>query len=147
MVAAGTRLPCSCVGNPRSGAAAPLARHGRLTAVRVVDPVSQSRRRRGPVIVGGRQQLLRRSVCAIWRLPFSPVRRADQPGRAALPLGRRFCTGGAAGGRDLVRAKSLADHDRPRRWRRLRAPFPSLEASVWTDLLTSPAPRSPKQKP
>jgi hypothetical protein len=66
-------------------------------------------------------------------------------GRASL--GRRFCTGGAAGGGDLVRAKSLAGHGRPRRRRRLRAPFPSLEASVWTDPLTSPSPRSPGRKP
>ncbi|XBH87866.1 hypothetical protein VPH35_075246 [Triticum aestivum] len=54
MVAAGPRLPCSCVGNPGSGAATPLARHGRLTAVRVVDPVSRPRRRRDSVVVGGR---------------------------------------------------------------------------------------------
>uniref|UniRef100_A0A3B6C815 Uncharacterized protein n=1 Tax=Triticum aestivum TaxID=4565 RepID=A0A3B6C815_WHEAT len=49
MVAAGPQLPCSCVGNPGSGAAAPLARHGRLTVVRVVDPVSRPRGRRDPV--------------------------------------------------------------------------------------------------
>ncbi|KAF7006532.1 hypothetical protein CFC21_021569, partial [Triticum aestivum] len=99
--AAGPRLPCSCVGNTRSGAAAPLARHDRLTTVRVVDPVSRPRGRRDPVVVGGRRRLLRRSVCAIWRIPSSPVRRAGQPGRAALPLGRRFYTGGAACGGDL----------------------------------------------
>ncbi|KAF6991803.1 hypothetical protein CFC21_008849 [Triticum aestivum] len=86
-MAAGPRLPCSYVGNPGSGAAAPLARHDRLTAVRVVDPVSRPCGRRKPVVVGGRRQLLQWSVCAIWRLPSSPVRRADQPGRAALPLG------------------------------------------------------------
>ncbi|XBI32662.1 hypothetical protein VPH35_056085 [Triticum aestivum] len=147
MVAAGPRLPCSCVGNPGSGATAPLARHGRLTAVRVVDPVSRPRGRRDPVVIGGRRRILRLSLCAIWRLPSSPVRRAGQPGRAALPLGHRFCTGGAAGGGDLVRAKSLAGHDRPRRRRRLRASFPSLEAPVWTDLLTSPSPRSPGRMP
>ncbi|KAF7046569.1 hypothetical protein CFC21_055593 [Triticum aestivum] len=53
MVAAGPLLPCSCVGNPESGAAAPLARHGRLTVVRVVDPVSRPRGRRDLVVVGG----------------------------------------------------------------------------------------------
>ena len=147
MVAAGPRLPCLCVGNPGSGAAAPLARDGRLAAVRAVDLASRVCGRWDPVVVGGRRRLLRRSVCAIWRLPSCPVRRAGQPGRAALPLGRRFCTGGTAGGGDLVREKSLAGHDRPCRRRRLRAPFPSLEASVWTDLLTSPSHRSPGRKP
>ncbi|XBI96151.1 hypothetical protein VPH35_032474 [Triticum aestivum] len=147
MVAAGPRLPCSGVGNPGSGVAAPLARHGRLTAVRVVDPVSRPCGRRDPVVVGGQRRLLRRSMCVTWRLPSSPVRRVGQPGRAALPLDRRFYTGGAAGGGDLLRAKSLAGHDRPRRRRRLRAPFPSLEASVWIDLLTSPSPRFPGRKP
>ncbi|XBI31252.1 hypothetical protein VPH35_054845 [Triticum aestivum] len=113
MVAAVPRLPCSCVGNSGTRVEPPLARHGRLTAVRVVDPVSRPRGRRDPVVVGGRRRLLRRSVCAIWRLPSSPVRRAGQPGRATLPLGRRFSTGGVAGGGDLVRAKSLAGHDWP----------------------------------
>ncbi|VAH98466.1 unnamed protein product [Triticum turgidum subsp. durum] len=147
MVAVRPRLPCSCARNLKSGAAAPLARHGRLTAVRVVDPVSRPCGRRDPVVVGGRRRLLRQSVCVIWRLPSSPVRRAGQPGRAALPLGRRFCTGDAAGGGYLVPVKSLVVHDRPHRRRRLRASFPFLEASVWTDLLTSPSPRSPGQKP
>ncbi|XBI64855.1 hypothetical protein VPH35_044868 [Triticum aestivum] len=41
MVAAGPRLPCFCVGNPGSRVAAPLARHGQLAAVRVVDLVSR----------------------------------------------------------------------------------------------------------
>ncbi|KAM3259266.1 hypothetical protein ACQJBY_050822 [Aegilops geniculata] len=147
MVAAGPRLPCICVGNPGSGAAASLTRHDWLAAVRAVDLVSRPRGRRDPVVVGGRRRLLRHSVRAIWRLASSSVRRAGQPGRAALPLGRRFCAGGAAGGGDLVRAKSLAGHDRPRRRLRLRASFPSLKASVWTDLLTSPFPRSPGRKP
>ena len=143
----GSRLPCFCVGNPGSGAAASLARHGRLAAVRAVDPVSRPSGRRDPVVVGGRRRLLWWSLCVIWRLPSSPVRRAAQPGRVALPLGHGFCTGGAAGGGDLVRAKSLAGLDRPRRGRCLRAPFPSLKASIWTDLLTSPSPRSPGRKP
>ncbi|XBI22382.1 hypothetical protein VPH35_063408 [Triticum aestivum] len=43
MVAAGPRLPYMCVGNPGSGAAASLARHGRLAAVRAVDLVSRPR--------------------------------------------------------------------------------------------------------
>ena len=112
-------MPSICVGNLGSGAAAPLARDGRLAAVRAVDLVSRPCGRRDSVVVGGRRRLLWRSVRAIWRLPSSPVRRAGQPGRAALPLGRRFCTGGAAGGGDLVRAKSLAGHGWPRQRRRL----------------------------
>ncbi|XBJ13881.1 hypothetical protein VPH35_005996 [Triticum aestivum] len=147
MVAAGPRLPCSCVGNPGSGAVAPLARHGRLTAMLVVDPVSRPRGRQDPVVAGGRRRLLRRSVCTIWRVHSSPVRRAGQPGLVALPLGRRFYTGGAAGGGDLVRVKSLACHDRPCRRRRLKVPFPSLEGAVWTNLLTSPSPRLPGRNP
>ena len=146
MVATGPRLPYFCVGNPESGAAAPLTRHGRLAAMRAVDLVS---RRTG----GG----IRWSLAAGGGFCGDQCERsgASLPPlfgvRASLvgprPLGPRFCTGGAAGGGDLVRAKSLAGHDRPRRWRRLRAPFPSLEASVWTDLLTSPSPRFPGRNP
>ncbi|XBJ21654.1 hypothetical protein VPH35_000164 [Triticum aestivum] len=62
MVAAGPRLPCLCVGNPGSGAVAPLARHGWLAAVRAVDLASWPRGRRDPVVVGGLRRLLRRSV-------------------------------------------------------------------------------------
>ncbi|KAM3242762.1 hypothetical protein ACQJBY_055015 [Aegilops geniculata] len=84
MVAAGPRLPCLCVGNTGSGAAVPLARHGRLAAVRAVDLASRPRERRDPVVVGDRRRFLRWPVRAIWRLPFSPVRRAGHPRRAAL---------------------------------------------------------------
>ncbi|KAI4992839.1 hypothetical protein ZWY2020_007152 [Hordeum vulgare] len=65
MVAAGPRLPCLCVGSPESGAAAPLARHDRLAAVRTVDLASRPRGRRDPVVVGVRRRLLRWSVCVI----------------------------------------------------------------------------------
>ncbi|KAF6993515.1 hypothetical protein CFC21_010397 [Triticum aestivum] len=65
MVAAGPRLPCFCVGNPGSGATAPLARHGGLAVVRAVDLVSRPRGRRDPVVVGGRRRLLRRTVHTI----------------------------------------------------------------------------------
>ncbi|XBI13535.1 hypothetical protein VPH35_140259 [Triticum aestivum] len=85
MVAAGPRLPCLCMGNPGSGAAAPLARHGRLAAVRAMDLASRPRGWRDPVVVGGRRRLLRWPVRVIWRLPSSHVRLAGQPGRAALP--------------------------------------------------------------
>ncbi|XBJ08335.1 hypothetical protein VPH35_013672 [Triticum aestivum] len=85
MVAAGPRLPCLYVGNSGSGAKAPLARHSRLVAVRAVDLASRPRERRDPVVVGGKRQFLQWSVRAIWRLPSSPVRRAGQPRRAALP--------------------------------------------------------------
>ncbi|KAI4969640.1 hypothetical protein ZWY2020_000554 [Hordeum vulgare] len=64
MVAAGPRLPCLCMRSPGSGAAAPLARHGRLAAVREVDPTSRPRGRRDPVVVGVRRRLLRWPVCA-----------------------------------------------------------------------------------
>ncbi|XBJ09885.1 hypothetical protein VPH35_014875 [Triticum aestivum] len=77
MVAAGPRLPCICVGNPGSGAAASLARHGRLAAVRAVDLVSRPRGRRDPMVVGGRRRLLWRSVRVIWHLPSSPIRVRD----------------------------------------------------------------------
>ncbi|SPT19079.1 unnamed protein product [Triticum aestivum] len=62
MVAAGPRLPCLCVGNPGSRAAAPLARHDRLAVVRAVDLASRPRGRRDPVVVGGRRRLLQLSV-------------------------------------------------------------------------------------
>uniref|UniRef100_A0A3B6TC93 Uncharacterized protein n=1 Tax=Triticum aestivum TaxID=4565 RepID=A0A3B6TC93_WHEAT len=65
MMAAGPRLPYFCMGNPGSGAVAPLARHGWLAAVRAVDLVSRRRGRRDPVVVGGRRRLLRRPVRAI----------------------------------------------------------------------------------
>ncbi|KAE8775238.1 hypothetical protein D1007_52298 [Hordeum vulgare] len=85
MVAAGPRLPCLYVGSPGSGAAAPLARHARLAAVRVVDLASRPCGRPDPVVIDARWRLLRWQVRVIWRLPSSPVRRAGQPGRAALP--------------------------------------------------------------
>ncbi|XBJ23657.1 hypothetical protein VPH35_001742 [Triticum aestivum] len=85
MVAAGPRLPCLCVGNSGSGAAAPLARHGRLAAVRVVDLASRPRGRRDPVVIGGQRWFLRWPVHAIWCLPSSPVWRAGHPRRTALP--------------------------------------------------------------
>ncbi|XBJ12007.1 hypothetical protein VPH35_016611 [Triticum aestivum] len=78
MVAAGPQLPCLCVGNPGSGAAASLARHGRLAAVLAVDLAPRPRGRRDLMVVGGWRRLLRQSVRAIWRLPSSPVRRAGQ---------------------------------------------------------------------
>ncbi|XBI50438.1 hypothetical protein VPH35_113841 [Triticum aestivum] len=53
MVAAGPRLPCFFVGNPGSGASAPLARHGWLAPVQAVDLVSRPCGRRDPVVVGG----------------------------------------------------------------------------------------------
>ncbi|KAF7020534.1 hypothetical protein CFC21_033615 [Triticum aestivum] len=61
MVAAGPRLPCLCMGNPGSGAATPLVRHGRLAGVRVVDLAPRSRGRRDPVVIGGRRRSVRRS--------------------------------------------------------------------------------------
>uniref|UniRef100_A0A8I6WUS0 Uncharacterized protein n=1 Tax=Hordeum vulgare subsp. vulgare TaxID=112509 RepID=A0A8I6WUS0_HORVV len=85
MVAAGPRLPCLYVEGPGSGAVTPLARRGRLAAVRAVDLTSQPRRRRNPVDVGVRRRLLRSPVRAIWHLPSSPVRHAGQPGRAVIP--------------------------------------------------------------
>ncbi|KAI4981088.1 hypothetical protein ZWY2020_021573 [Hordeum vulgare] len=65
MVAAGPRLPCLCVGSPGSGAAAPLARHGRLAVVRAVDLASRPPGRRDPVVVGVWRRLLRWPVRAI----------------------------------------------------------------------------------
>ena len=116
MVAAGSRLPCLCVRSPGSGAAAPLARHGRLRreVVRAVDLASWPHGRRDP---GGR-----------WRLavgardlapPLLPCSACGPAWSGRASLGRRFCTGGVAGGGDLVRAKSLAGHGWPRRRRRL----------------------------
>ncbi|KAI5015487.1 hypothetical protein ZWY2020_056877 [Hordeum vulgare] len=58
MVAAEPRLPCLCMGSPGSGAAAPLARHGRLAAMRAMDLASRPRGRRDPVVVGVRWRLL-----------------------------------------------------------------------------------------
>uniref|UniRef100_A0A8I7BI88 Uncharacterized protein n=1 Tax=Hordeum vulgare subsp. vulgare TaxID=112509 RepID=A0A8I7BI88_HORVV len=65
MVAAGPKLPCLCMRSPGSGAAAPLARHGRLAAVREVDPVSRPRGRWDPVVAVVWRRLLRWSVRAI----------------------------------------------------------------------------------
>uniref|UniRef100_A0A8I6YXU9 Uncharacterized protein n=1 Tax=Hordeum vulgare subsp. vulgare TaxID=112509 RepID=A0A8I6YXU9_HORVV len=65
MVAAGPRLPCLCMRSPGSGAAASLARHGRLAAVREVDPVSRPRGRRDTMVAGVRRRLLRLPVRAI----------------------------------------------------------------------------------
>ncbi|XBI98871.1 hypothetical protein VPH35_019057 [Triticum aestivum] len=45
MVAAGSRLPYFCMGNPGFGVAASLARHDQLAAVRAVDLVSRPRGR------------------------------------------------------------------------------------------------------
>ncbi|XBI05897.1 hypothetical protein VPH35_133976 [Triticum aestivum] len=128
MVAAGPRLPCLYVGNPRSGATAPLARHGRLAAVRAVDLASRacgvagsggSWRPAAAFAVAGARDLAP---------PLLPCSACGPAWSGRASLGCRFCTGGSAGGGDLVRAKSLVGHGRPRRWRRLRAPFPSLEA-------------------
>ena len=110
MVAAGPRLLCLCVGSPGSGAAAPLARHGRLRpeAVRAVDLASWPHGRQDP---GGRWRRSAAYAVAGARDLAPPLLscstcRPAWLGRASF--GRRFCTGGAAGGRDLVRAKSLA---------------------------------------
>ena len=110
MVAAGPRLPCLCVGSPGSGAAAPLARNGRLrrAAVRAVDLASWRRGRRDP---GGRWRLAAAYAVAGARDLAPPLLSCSTCGPAWLgraSFDRRFCTGGAAGGRDLVRAKSLA---------------------------------------
>ena len=121
MVAAVPQMPCLCVGSPGSGAAAPLARHGRLrrAVVQVVDLASWPRERHDH---GGRWRLAAASAVADARdlapslLPCSACGPAWS-GRASL--GRRFCTGGVAGGGDLVRVKSLAGHGWPRRRRRL----------------------------
>ncbi|XP_044983599.1 calcium-transporting ATPase 1, endoplasmic reticulum-type-like [Hordeum vulgare subsp. vulgare] len=73
MAAAGPRLPCICMRRPGSGAAAPLARHGRLAAVREVDPASRPRGRRDPVVIGVLRRLLRWPVRAIWCLCPPPL--------------------------------------------------------------------------
>ena len=68
-------------------AAAPLARHDRLAAVWAVDLVSRPRGRRDTVVVGGRRQLLRRPVHAIWHARDFGVRASLVGSRFLLVAG------------------------------------------------------------